>query len=297
MKLRTGYLISGIITGIFMLISFIWTLPDGRLHIVFCNVGQGDAAYIRFADGRDMLIDGGPNNSVLACLGRHMPFWDKHIDIVALTHPQNDHLGGLVSVFERYSVGYFIRSNVDNSSEGFAKLIKLAKDKGIPQKYMLAGDKITIDDTSLSVLWPSDTQVAKAHPEMAGVGINVLGTTTGDLNDYSVVLALRYGTFDVVFPGDADARVQAGFEQLQAYTYPVEVLKLPHHGSRTSVTREYMEALKPQITVISVGKNSFGHPVKETVDMLQSIGSTVIRTDQVGDIEVVSDGTNWNLIR
>src|SRR5512136_2095198 len=117
--LRTGYLISGICTGIALLFSFLWTLPDGRLHIIFCDVGQGDAAYIRFADGRDTLIDGGPNSSILQCLGRHMPFWDRTIDLVILTHPERDHYGGLQGVFERFRVNYFIRSDIAGDEEDF----------------------------------------------------------------------------------------------------------------------------------------------------------------------------------
>jgi len=100
MKLRIRYLIAGGLAGIVIIFSFVWLQPDGRLHIVFCNVGQGDAAYIRFPDGRDMLLDGGPDNGrVLTCLGRHMPFWDRHLTIVAMTHPQADHMGGLPAVF------------------------------------------------------------------------------------------------------------------------------------------------------------------------------------------------------
>ena len=91
-KLLRGYVISGIITGCILLVSFLFTLPDGKLHIFFCNVGQGDAVYIRFPDGRDMLVDGGPNDTVLQCLGRHMPFWDREITMVVNSRPQNDHL-------------------------------------------------------------------------------------------------------------------------------------------------------------------------------------------------------------
>src|SRR3989344_728069 len=99
-KLRYGYLISGIITGSILIFSFFGSFPDGKLHIVFCDVGQGDAAYVRFPDGQDMVVDGGPNDNVLGCLGKYMPFWDRHIDLVMLSNPQKDHLQGLISVLE-----------------------------------------------------------------------------------------------------------------------------------------------------------------------------------------------------
>jgi len=118
-KLRFGYLIAGIITGLVLVFSFFWSLPDGKLHMVFCDVGQGDGAYILFPDGRDMVIDGGPNDKIISCLSSHMPFWDRHINIVAMTHPQKDHAEGLVWVLERYQVDYFLRSNDENTTEGY----------------------------------------------------------------------------------------------------------------------------------------------------------------------------------
>src|SRR5574341_1833681 len=124
-KLRIGYVISGIATGLVLLFSFIATLPDGKLHLVFCDVGQGDAAYVRFPDGRDMVVDGGPNDKVLGCLGNHMPFWDRHIKIVVMTHPQKDHMQGLISVLDRYRVDYFVRSDVANDTEGYKKLMEV----------------------------------------------------------------------------------------------------------------------------------------------------------------------------
>jgi competence protein ComEC len=304
MKLRIGYLLSGITTGFIVLLSFIWTQPDGKLHIVFCNVGQGDAIYMRFVDGKDMLIDGGPNDRVLSCLGRHMPFWDRTLDIVALSHPQKDHMAGLLSVFNRYSVGYFVRSQVDTSSEDFRKLMDFVREKNITQKYMSAGDTMIISGTSLSVVWPSSEQMALTRPPPDGSPLrqgyegqaDVLGTSV-QLNDFSLVLALTYGTFDALFPGDADSHVEAKFDRLQAFDSPVEILKVPHHGSKTGMTEAFVNWIKPQIAVISVGNNTYGHPTNEAIGLLKEAGSQVLRTDQMGDIEIVSDGHEWYVKR
>jgi competence protein ComEC len=298
MKLRIGYLLSGITTGFILLLTFVWTQPDGRLHIVFCNVGQGDAVYVRFADGRDMLVDGGPDDKVLSCLGRHMPFWDRHIDIAVLSHPQKDHMDGLTSVFDRYTIGYFIRNNVDSSSEGFTKLVDVVKKKNITVKYVTAGDRIAVDTTSLSILWPSREQVALGKSQVtsdASGGLNVLGATDSELNDSCIVIAIRYGTFDALFPGDADSHVEAKYDQLQAFVDPVEVLKVPHHGSKTGMTQHFVDWVKPQVAVISVGKNNYGHPAQESINMLQDVGSRILRTDKEGDIEIISDGNNWKV--
>src|SRR6185369_8297738 len=105
--------------------------------------------YIRFPDGRDMLVDGGPDDRVLTCLSKHMPFWDRHIDIVALTHPQKDHMQGLISVVSRFRVDYFLRSKVDSTSEGFAMLQRQIQKNHIPVKFITQGDEIAIGSTSL----------------------------------------------------------------------------------------------------------------------------------------------------
>lgn len=297
MKLRIGYLISGTLTGIFLLFSFLWSLPDGRLHIVFCDVGQGDAAYIRFPDGRDMVVDGGPNDRVIDCLGRHMPFWDRHIDIVAMTHPQKDHMQGLISVLERFSVSYVVRSNVDNTTQGYVRLMDLIREKQIAQKFLTQGNQITVGSTSLSFLWPSETQLAKARAS-SGASTNtrdVLGASVGDLNDYSLVFALRYGSFDAIFTGDADTRVESNYRNFELADGAIEVLKVPHHGSKTGMSQQFADWLRPQLAVISVGINNYGHPTKEIIDMLQSRGSRIMRTDERGDISVISDGQTWHV--
>lgn len=313
-KLRVGYFITGISTGLILLFTFLWTLPDGKLHIVFCDVGQGDGAYIRFPDGQDMVVDGGPNDKIIECLGKHMPFWDRKIDMVFMTHPQKDHMQGLISVFERYTVDYFVRSDVDNMTEGYKKLEDVVRQKRIPVRFMTEGKDISVGSTRLTMLWPSTEQIAKAYRQrtvLAEQGrslsdTKVLGATIGELNDYSLVFHLQYGTFDAIFTGDADTRVESGWrDQVALRLAParsgqalnvLEVLKVPHHGSKTGMTDEFIQWVKPALAVISVGKNSYGHPSEKALSQLATVGAKVLRTDQEGDIEVVSDGRGWKIV-
>lgn len=303
MKLRYGYLFSGIVTGCIILFSFIWTLPDGKLHVVFCDVGQGDAAYIRFPDGHDMVIDGGPNDSVLQCLGRHMPFWDRHIDIVALTHPQKDHMQGLISVVNRYSVGSLLRSDVMATSDGFSALQQSVQASRIPVRFMSQGSRIQIGTVTLTFLWPSEEQIAKgkransafADSQKTAGDERVLGAQTGDLNDYSLVQLLQYGSFDVLFTGDADTHVEGYYTGGSLGIPPLNVLKVPHHGSKTGMTDAFVDWANPQVSIISVGKNSYGHPSNNAIDGLKQKQSRIFRTDQSGDIEIVSDGTRFTV--
>lgn len=289
-KLRYGYLISGIITGSILLFTFLGTLPDGKLHIVFCNVGQGDAAYVRFPDGRDMVVDGGPNDAVIGCLSRHMPFWDRAIDLVVLSHPQKDHMQGLISVLARYKVTYVIKSDVANTSEGYKEFMDEIAKNNIKVRLVTAGEQAKIGNTSLSMIWPSNSQIARVKG-------NVLGTTTEDLNDFCVVFWLQYGTFDAFFPGDADQHVENYYTGGPLADGQVELLKVPHHGSKTGMTEAFLSWLHPQTAVISVGKNSYGHPATEALSMLEKVGAQIHRTDKEGDIEVVSDGRSWRILQ
>ncbi len=290
-KLRWGYVISGIITGCILLASFVGSLPDGKLHVVVCNVGQGDATYVRFPDGRDMVVDGGPNDAMLACLGRHMPFWDREINIVVNSHPQNDHLKGLISVLNRYTVDYVVRSDLTSSSDVYAQFTDAITTHHVPVRLVTRGEKISIGPASLSILWPSESQIALMRPSTGVLG----ASTDTNLNDGSLVLALRYGSFDAIFPGDADSHVEGSYTGGQLADDRVELLKVPHHGSKTGMTQSFVDWLKPALSIISVGKNSYGHPSSEAINMLRFAHSVIHRTDQEGDIEIVSDGKNWTV--
>ncbi|OGG13978.1 hypothetical protein A3D77_03250 [Candidatus Gottesmanbacteria bacterium RIFCSPHIGHO2_02_FULL_39_11] len=277
------------------------TLPDGKLHIIFCNVGQGDGAYIKNPNGTDMIIDGGPDNTILACLGRHMPFYDRTIDTVLLTHPQKDHMQGLISVVERYSVRHFVIGNEANTTEGYFNLISSLKKKGTPLHTLYAGDKFQMGSVDYDVIWPSMSWV-RSHIEASSSSLNTLalrngqvfGTaTSNNFNDFSYVIHIRFNDFDTLFTGDGDEKIQP--EIMRNVSIPsVEVLKFPHHGSKTGISKEFLEKLSPQFSVISVGKNSYGHPSKEAIDLLNSEHINYRRTDQHGDIEVVSDGEKWS---
>ena len=211
-------------------------LPNGKLQVVFCDVGQGDAIYLKTPKGLDILVDGGPDNKVLSCLGRHMPFWDRKIEMVFLTHPHSDHQTGIVAVRQRYQVGEYFANN------------------------LTAGDKITtIDGVIITVLWPS------------------AGWQTDDTNNTSLVLKVN----NILLTGDAALSVigpQDGFGG-------VDIFKVPHHGSKTSLDETVLKLISPKIAVISAGKdNSFGHPAPETISLLEKYGTKIRRTDLEGEI-------------
>lgn len=280
------YFIFGIMIGGILLFSFFLTLPDGLLHIVFCNVGQGDAAYIRTPNNQDMLIDGGPDNKVLSCLGKYMPFYDRTIDVVLLTHPQKDHLQGLISVVERYTVKHFVIGVVGNETEGYTKLVEAIQKKKVPIKNLYLGDTFSLGSVKFSVLWPERNWVA----QQAVLG---LSTDTG-LNSFSYFLHLSYGSFDALFTGDGDSKIQPEIMR-QANLSDIEVLKFPHHGSKTGILPEFLDKIHPELAVISVGKNSYGHPSKEALELLKDRSLQVKRTDKDGNVEVESDGKNWKI--
>jgi len=317
-RLRIGYLFTGIVTGFILVVSFLTTIPDGKLHIVFCDVGQGDGIYVRFPDGKDMVIDGGPGTKIIPCLSRYMPFWDRTIDMVALTHPQRDHMDGLISVLTRYSVSYVLRSDVDANTEGFATLKKRIAEKKVTEKFAQTGEVIDVGAVHLSILWPSSEQIASMKPRLSlDSRQTVLGASVGptfnasqNVNDASIVLSLSYGSFDALFPGDADSRIQPKLlSAVHSFARDgvLDLLKVPHHGSKTGMTDQFLQKMSfknmPRVdldsqvplAVISVGKNSYGHPAPEVLSKLEQTGFTIQRTDKEGDIEVVSDGRVWSV--
>lgn len=289
---------SGAAVGLVLIFSFLFSLSDGKLHLFFCDVGQGDAVYIRAPNNQDILIDGGPNDSVLSCLGRHMPFYDRTIDVVMLTHPQKDHLQGLISVLQRYHVNYAVMGVEGNQTDGFQRLVQEIKNRNIPIKNLYTGDKLSLGKVEFDVLWPEKKWVAEhLTPVLSDLSYlsnsRVLGLSTDtDLNYFSYYLYMKYGSFTSLFTGDGDVRIQG--EIMKEVTLPkVNILKYPHHGSKYGAGEDFLKLVKPNLAVISVGKNPWGHPNTETLDLLGKLSVPLKRTDQNGDVEIVSDGKGW----
>lgn len=256
------------------------TFNDKKLHVVFCDVGQGDAIFVRTPQGSDILIDGGPDNSILNCLGEHMPFWDRTIEIMILTHPHADHLTGLIDVAKRYRVLSFGTEKIINPTSAYKELIKNLKNA--QQKFLYQNDKFIIKDgTIFKTLWPTEGWIERNRGENA------------DVNGSSVIEFLTYENFKVLFTGDAQAGV---LERIGTLIGGLDLLKVPHHGSKTGLTAGILDILNPKLAAISVGKNNkYGHPAPFTLEILRNKDIKALRTDQTGDIEIISDGKTWKV--
>ncbi len=245
-------------------------LPDGRLHVYFLDVGQGDAILIRAPDGRQVLVDGGPSPAALLDeLGSLLPFWDRTLDMVVLTHPDTDHMNGLLPLFERYRIATVL-DTVQDGGEAPAWSAALAAHRG-QRITARRGMRLVLDDLRITVLHPAEPLL----PE------------TSD-NAASLVLRLDYGEISLLLMGDAE---QATEEALLAAGQPLQadVLKVAHHGSGGGTSAAFLAAVQPQLAVIQVGAdNRFGHPHPDTLTRLAP--AQVLRTDQDGRIEVTSDG-------
>ena len=266
---------------IVLLLVFNWSQsqPDGLLHVAFLDVGQGDAIFIQTPTGRQILVDGGFYPSILNDqLGRQMPFWDRDLDILVATHPDADHVAGLVDVFDRYTIDQLITDGGElGISSTYDALLLAAEASETVVHPAQAGEIIEIGDgVRLEVVHPS------AYFD------------TEDRNDNSVSFRLLYGDFSLLLTGDAEEPAE---QAMLAQGYPLNALvfKAGHHGSRTSSSMPFLEAIQPQIIIVSAGvDNRFGHPHPEMLERAQAIGATVLRTDELGTIEVMTDGeTMW----
>ncbi|MEK7450854.1 MAG: MBL fold metallo-hydrolase [Patescibacteria group bacterium] len=260
---------------------------DGKLHVVFCDVGQGDAIFIRTPKGLDILVDGGPNDNVLSCLSNHMPVWDRTIELIILTHPHTDHFFGLHEVLKRYNVLSFDSEKLDNKALGFAELIKEVKQKKIPLHYLFSGDAFkTKGGVKVEILAPTREFLAETSPN----------GMIGENNEFASLISLvSYGSFKLLLTGDTQA--DELLEAISQYSLSnLSLLQVPHHGSKTGLSFEILNLLKPKIAVISVGKNNkYGHPTPFVLDLLEKAKIKILRTDQNGEVEVISDGKTWKV--
>jgi competence protein ComEC len=254
------------------------TMPDDKLRVSFLDVGQGDAILIEQGN-QQVLVDGGPSPQAISlALGDKMPFWDRTLELVILTHPDQDHLAGLVEVLRRFQVRQVLYPDLDSESPLYDEWLELIEQKNIKTTIARTGHKANLSDgVTLKVLHPPITS---------------LTGTESDIDNNGIVLRLSAGRVSFLLTADigqaAEFRLIADRTELNS-----TVLKVAHHGSDTSTTPEFLAVVAPQLAVISVGAdNKFGHPKREVVDRLEKkLGAkNIYRTDQHGTIEFITDG-------
>ena len=255
------------------------SMPDDKLHISILDVGQGDSILIQAPYGQDILVDGGPSPQALSlALSQKMPFWDRSIDLVVLTHPQDDHISGLVEVLQRYKVEQVLYPHTDGGSPMFDQWLKLVQEKGVKGTIARVGQRIDLEGGVVIEVMNPNTQP--------------LTGTQSDINNNSVVL--RCSLNNVSFLLTADIMREAELELVTRRTIlNSTVLKVAHHGSDTSTTPEFLAVANPQIAVVSTGKdNPFGHPGMAVMARLtEKLGAeNIYRTDEDGTIEFITDG-------
>jgi competence protein ComEC len=254
------------------------TLPDGELHVSFLDVGEGDAVLIQKGN-QQVLIDGGPGPQAIDLgLSRRMPFWDRTIDLVVLTHPHSDHLAGLLEVLRRYRVGQVLYPALDYRSPLFDEWSRLIAESGIKSTIACAGQQISLGDGAII--------------EVLNPPVNPLSGSDSDLDNNSIVLHLKNGKVSFLLAADIMRDTEWELVRERA-DLPSTVLKVAHHGSDTSTTPEFLSVVNPQAAIISCGAdNKFGLPNQEVVSRLvKKLGEgNIYRTDKRGTIEFVTDG-------
>lgn len=270
--------------------TFIKDFFYDKTRIVFCDVGQGDGAYIRTKNKLDILIDAGRDRSILSCLGRHMAFYDRTIELAFLSHPQFDHYGGFNFLIDRYNIETFVTNALDNNNKSYNLLKSKLKSHNIQIKNLYQGDNVDISSVDrIYFIWPTQNFIASN---------TVLGATTEDLNDFSQIFIFSEGDFDVLFTGDIDTRkfnLNAGVES-GGGPKTIEILKVPHHGSKNGLTEEFLKQIDPELSIISVGKNSYGHPSSEILEIFSRLKKNYLRTDKEGDIIIEIDNKGWKIL-
>lgn len=250
---------------IILFFIFITSFFNRNTKVVFCNVGQGDAAYIRIENSIDILIDAGPDKSVLSCLGKYMPFWDRKIELAFLSHPNNDHYNGYYFIAERYKIDKFITVNTTIMSESYKRLLKIFSSKHVPITFKTSGDKIKVMDGWFKLYWPPKD------------------FDSSNDNDFSSVILFEFRGIRLLFTGDASPFVMGRLSH--GSISKINVLKIPHHGSKNGLIKKFLDLADPKVAVISVGKNNFyGHPSNTVLDMLKAKNINIRRTDVEGDV-------------
>jgi len=277
-KQQTNYFV---LISLFLVTIWIWSTifsqGDQFLEVIFFDVGQGDAIFIETPKNQQILIDGGPDKTILEKISREMPFYDKKIDLVILTHSDADHLTGLISILEHYQIGHIISSGLEKDTATYDRWRDLIEAKNIPLTLAQSGQKIIFqEDLFLEILWPDQS---------------LINSFSDKANNVSVVGRLIYGQTEFLLTGDIEKKVESYLVgHLPAEKLESDIFKAPHHGSKTSSSQNFLKIVDPEAAVISVGAdNRFKHP--DSIVLERLLNTRLFRTDQNGNIKILTNGS------
>ncbi len=283
MERGTNILLSAIL-ALVVLNGVVWQILfaatyGSTLSVIFLNVGQGDAIFIQAPSGVQVLIDGGPDRSVLRELGSVMPWWDRTIDVVIATHPDADHVSGLVDVLERYRVSYILEPGVQADTPQAQSFLKTVANEDAVYMHARRGQEINLGDgATLKILFP-DRDVSNL-----------------ETNTASIVARLVYGETSFLLTGDSPDSIEKYIVQLDGRELASNVLKAGHHGSKTSSSLLFVGFVNPEYAVFSRGcDNTYGHPHEDVVAVFNRFETKILDTCIDGRVTFVSDGQNLTL--
>ncbi len=244
---------------------------SGAAAVNFYDIGQGDGMMIEAGNNIQVIIDGGATDKIVEKIGRDLPFYDRKIELVVMTHPDKDHLGGLVDVLRYYQVERVLVTGIKCETAICREWDKIIEEKNIPVKIARAGQVINLGgETYLGILSPRE---------------NLSGREFKNDNDTSVIVKLISGGRSVLFTGDIGFKIENKLMESNA-NLNSDILKIPHHGSKYATSSKFLEAVSPETAIISVGKNSYGHPAEELLLRISDYGAAIKRTDLDGDIKM-----------
>lgn len=277
---------AGVIFILFLGTIFVWGAvltsinTEPFVEINFFDVGQGDSILIEMPGSLQMLIDGGPSRDVVEKIAKEIPFFDRKIELVVLTHPDKDHIIGLFEVFEVFEVERVLMLDIEGEKgekEICDRFKETVKKEGSKVIFAKQGQKISFpNEVYFLIFWPEE--------DFQG----------SDTNDFSIVGELVFGKTNFLFTGDISEKIEK-ILIFKGLNLKSDVLKVAHHGSKFSTSENFLKVVMPIVAVISVGKNNYGHPTKEVLERLEKYDIKTLRTDEHGDVKVITDGVSLKI--